>query len=136
MAIKTNHADVYLAKSEMERDYLRRICHLAPEKIIVAPPVSSRPPRVLRRSTRWLVFFTEPYASSGWRSDEVYRDLLPRLCALAQTCGLKLVFKLHPFETIKGHRRMLRRLVPVHERQIEVLAGPPSDQLRNNTRFA
>ena len=137
MAFKTNHADVYLAKSEMERDYLRRICRLAPEKIVVAPPpVSSKPPHVLRRSARWLVFFTEPYASSGWRSDEVYRDLLPRLCALAQTCGLKLVFKLHPFESIKGHRKMLRRLVPSHERQIQVLAGPPSDQLWSNTRFA
>jgi len=136
MAIKTNHPDVYLAKSEMERDYLRRICRLAPEKIVVAPPVSSKPPRVLRRSARWLVFFTEPYASSGWRSDELYRDLLPRLYALAQTCGLELVFKLHPFESIKGHRKMLRRLVPQHERQIEVLAGPPSDQLWRNTRFA
>jgi hypothetical protein len=136
MAIKTNHADVHLAKSEIERDYLLRICRLAPEKIVVAPPVSSKPPRMLRGSARWLVFFTEPYASSGWRSDEVYRDLLPRLCALAQTCGLKLVFKLHPFESIKGHRKMLRRLVPQHERQIEVLAGPPSDQLWSNTRFA
>jgi hypothetical protein len=136
MAIKTNHADVYLAKSEMERDYLRRICRLAPEKIVVAPPMSSKPPRVLRHSARWLVFFTEPYASSGWRSDEIYRDLLPRLCTLAQTCGLKLVFKLHPFESIKRHRKMLRRLVPQYERQIEVVAGPPSDQLWGDTRFA
>jgi hypothetical protein len=136
MAIKTNHADVYLAKSEMERDYLLRICRLAPEKIVVAPSVSSKPLRVPRRSAPWLVFFTEPYANSGWRSDEVYRDLLPRLCALAQTCGLKLVFKLHPFESIRGHRKMLRRLVPQYEGQIEVLAGPPSDQLWNNMRFA
>jgi len=136
MAIKTNHADVYLAKSEMERDYLRRVCSLAPAKIVVAPPVASKPPRVAGRSAPWLVFFTEPYASNGWRSDEVYRDLLPRLCALAHTCGLTLVFKLHPFESIRGHRKMLRRLVPQHERQIEVLAGPPSDQLWNNTRFA
>ena len=136
MAIKTNHADVYLAKSEMERDYLRRICRLAPEKIVVAPPMSSKPPHVSRHSARWLVFFTEPYASSGWRSDEVYRDLLPRLCTLAQTCGLKLVFKLHPFESIKRHRKMLRRLVPQYERQIEVVAGPPSDQLWGDTRFA
>jgi hypothetical protein len=137
MAIKVNHADHYLVKSEMERDYLSRICKVPPGKtVIVAPPVLSKPPRVLHRSAPWLVFFTEPYAISGWRSDEVYRDLLPRLCSLAQTCGLKLVFKLHPFESIKSHRKMLRRLVPQHERQIEVLAGPPSDQLWNNTRFA
>jgi hypothetical protein len=136
MAIKTNHADVYLAKSEMERDYLLRICSPAPKKIVVAPRTSSQPAGVDRHSAPWLVFFTEPYASSGWRSDEVYRDLLPRLCALAQTCGLKLVFKLHPFENIKGQRKMLRRLVPQYERHIEVIAGPPSDQLWNNMRFA
>lgn len=139
MAIKVNHADLYLAKSEMELDYLKRICHLAPEKIVIAPPPLSKPTPLqcaARRSAPWLVFFTEPYQSYGWRPDEVYRDLLPRLCSLAQTCRLRLVFKLHPFESIKGHRRMLRRLIPEHERQIKVLAGPPSEQLWNNTRLA
>jgi hypothetical protein len=139
MATKVNHADFYLVKNEMERDYLRRICHLAAEKIIVATPASSKSlplHRMARRSAPWLVFFTEPYPSYGWRNDEVYRDLLPRLCALARSCGLRLVFKLHPFESVKGHRRMLRRLVPEHERQIDVIAGPPSQQLWNNTRFA
>jgi hypothetical protein len=139
MAIKVNHADFYLVKSVMERDYLKRICHLAPEKMVIAAPASSKPlplQRAARRSAAWLVFFTEPYESYGWRSDEVYRDLLPRLRSLAQTCGLRLVFKLHPFESIKGHRRMLRRLLPQGEGQIEVLAGPPSDQLWNNTQLA
>lgn len=139
MAIKANHADFYLAKSEMERDYLRRICHLAPERIVIAAPASSKPAPsqvVARPSAPWLVFFTEPYRSYGWRNDEVYRDLLPRLCSLAQTCRLRLVCKLHPFESIKGHRRMLRRLIPEQEREIDVIAGPPSDQLWNNTQFA
>jgi hypothetical protein len=31
---------------------------------------------------------------------------------------------------------MFRRFVPEYERQIEVLAGPPSDELWNNTRVA
>lgn len=139
MAIKANHADFYLVKSEMEQDYLRRTCHLAPEKIVAASPVASKPAPlrgVGRRFAPWLVFFTEPYQSYGWRSDEVYRDLLPRLCSLAQTCGLKLVFKLHPFESIKGHRKMLRRIIPGQERSIEVLAGPPPDQLWNKIRCA
>jgi hypothetical protein len=139
MAIKVNHADTYLAKSEMELDYLRRTCHLAAEKVVIAAPALSKLSpfqRATRRSAPWLVFFTEPYQSYGWRSDEVYRDLLPHLCSLAQTCGLRLVFKLHPFESVKGHRRMLQRLIPEDECRIEVLAGPPSDQLWNNTRFA
>jgi len=139
MAIKTNHADVYLLKNDMEQDYLRRICKVALEKTVITATRSSRRPPLqgfARRSAPWLVFFTEPYHSSGWRSDEVYRDLLPRLCALAKSCGLRLVFKLHPFDNIKGHRKMLRRFVPEYERQIEVLAGPPADQLWNNTRVA
>jgi hypothetical protein len=139
MAMKVNHADAYLVKSEMERDYLRRVCLLAPEQTVFAAPASSKPLRpggADRRSAPWLVFFTEPYESSGWRNDEVYRDLLPRLDSLAQTCGVKLVFKLHPFESVIGHRKMLRRLLPERERQIDVLAGTPSDELWNNTRLA
>ncbi|MGD0512724.1 MAG: hypothetical protein ABSA29_05440 [Terriglobales bacterium] len=139
MAIKSNHADVYLVKNEMERDYLRRVCKVPAHKtLIVARPTSKPLPaqRVTLPSAPWLVFFTEPYLSSGWRSDEVYRDLLPRLCALAQACGLRLVFKLHPFDSIKGHRKMLRRFVPEYEYQIEVFAGPPADRLWINTRLA
>jgi len=139
MAIKANHAEFYLAKSEMERDYLKRTCHVAAEKLVIVVPSGAHPmplPRPARRSAPWLVFFSEPYQSYGWRSDEVYRDLLPRLRGLAQACGLKLVFKLHPFDSVKGYRRMLRRLIPTHAGQIEVLAGPPSDQLWNDTRLA
>jgi hypothetical protein len=139
MAIKVNHADSYLVKSEMERDYVSRICHVRLDKIAIVVPSQSQPSPLqgmARRTAPWLVFFTEPYQSYWWRRDEVYRDLLPRLWALAQTCGLRLVFKLHPFESVTGHRRMLRRLIPEHERQIEVVAGAPSDQLWNNTQFA
>jgi len=139
MAIKTNHADVYLVKNEMERDYLRRVCNVAAEKMVIAALPSSRPlpvQRIALGSASWLVFFTEPYQSSGWRTDEVYRDLFPGLCALAQTCGLELVFKLHPFDSIKGHQEILRRFVPEYERRIEVLAGPTSDELWKSTRLA
>jgi hypothetical protein len=139
MAIKTNHADVYLVKNEMERDYLRRVCKVPADKTLIVARRTSEPlpaQRVTLPSAPWLVFFTEPYLSSGWRSDEVYRDLLPRLRALAQGRGLRLVFKLHPFDSIKGHRKMLRRFVPEDEHQIEVFAGPPSDRLWINTRLA
>ena len=136
MAIKVNHADAYLAKSEIELDYLKRFCHFPPQKIAVAAPPLSTLRRTISRSTRWLVFFTEPYHGYGWRTDEVYRDLLPRLFSLAQNCGLRLVFKLHPFESIKRHREILRRLIPKNASKIDVLAGPPTEQLWNNTRLA
>jgi len=139
MAIKVNHADVYLAKSEMELDYLRRICHVASDKIVLTAPASPKPLPLqcpARHFAPWLVLFSEPYQSYEWRNDEVYRDLLPRLCFLAQTCGLKLVIKVHPFESVKGHRRMLRKLIPQHANEIEVLAGLPSDQMWSNMRLA
>jgi hypothetical protein len=139
MAIKANYADFYLVKNEMERDYLKRICQVAPEKLVVAAPARTKPNSLqwaTRRRAPWLVFFTEPYASYGWRGDEVYRDLLPRLHSLAQDCEMKLVFKLHPFETVKGCRKMLRRIISKHEREIEVLAGEASDQLWHNARVA
>jgi len=139
MALKTVQADFYLTRSEMERDYLIQKCHVAREKVVAgslagAPaPVRTVTPRT---KGRWLVFFTEPYQNSGWRSHEVYRDLLPRLCSLSETCGLKLVFKLHPFESVRGHRRMLRRIMGHRVREIDVIDGPPSDELWQNTRVA
>lgn len=68
--------------------------------------------------------------------EEVYRDLLPKLWSLAESRGLKLVFKIHPFESVKGHRRMLRRYLPRQEAEIGVIAGAPSAQLWRNIRFA
>jgi hypothetical protein len=55
---------------------------------------------------------------------------------LAKTCGLQLVFKLHPFESEKGHRRWLRRYLPQEESEICVSSGPPTAELWQKTRFA
>ncbi len=141
MAIKKPHADFYLAKGEMERDYLVRICRVAPQQIILgAPPTpntSSIEPHERQSDRPWLVFFTEPYHAAGWRTGEVFRELLPRLTALARACGLELVFKLHPFESVEAHRRLLRRHLPKSEAaRIRILAGVPSAELWRNTRFA
>ncbi|HTJ86865.1 MAG TPA: hypothetical protein VL349_06370 [Terriglobales bacterium] len=128
MAIKNQHADLYLAKGEMERDYLVRGCQVAPERIVIGAPVSvaSQPLKNEEKTNQnWLVFFTEPYHTTGWRMEEVYRDLLPRLLSLARECGLQLVFKLHPFESLKGQKRILRRLLPKKEaREIAIVTGP------------
>lgn len=112
MALTSHDADFYIAKSEMESDYMDRVCGIDRKKILSVAPMcspasNSEMPSQLEKS--WLVFFSEPYEASGWRGDEVYRDLLPHLFALAETCGLKLVFKLHPFETANGHRKLLLR---------------------------
>jgi hypothetical protein len=133
MAIKKQYADFYLAKGEMEKDYLLRICQLAPERITVGGPafVGPMPSKSENKTARnWLVFFTEPYHSMGWRIEEVYRDLLPRLVSLGRECHLELVFKLHPFESIKGHKRILNRILPPDEaRQVRTIAGPMNSEL-------
>jgi hypothetical protein len=138
MAIQARHGDFYLAKNEMERDYLARVCGLDPSGIALES--ASRANLSAWQATRqsdagWLVFFSQPLPSLGWRTEETYRDLLPRLCSVAQNSGLRLVFKLHPFESVKEYRRMLRRLVPGREK-IELLAGPPSEYMWSNTRAA
>jgi hypothetical protein len=140
MTFKTLVADFYLAKSEMEHDYLIHTCEVPREKVVSSGPDGTRAAASEtnpERSERSCVcFFTEPYEAGGWRSEEVYIDLLPRLCSLAQSCGLKLVFKLHPFESIRGHRKKLQRILGRQAREIEVIAGPPTSDLWRKTKFA
>ncbi len=160
MAVKVLHADHYLAKGEIERDYLVRACEVPSERVVLGGQGATlamarlKSPALSREvvdesgdeSRRkasggssgppWLVFFTEPYGAAGWRNDEVYQELLPRVWSLAQSLGLKLVFKLHPFESVRGQRRMLRKYLPAQEAEIGVIAGETSPQLWSNTRLA
>ena len=140
MAVKVPYADIYLAKGEIERDYLLRSCGVPAGKVVLGGQgLPSRPDAAKPAappSEPWLVFFTEPYQAAGWRIEEVYRDLLPKLWSLSQTCKLKLVFKIHPFESVRGHRRVLRKYLPEHEARVGVIAGAPSPQLWRNIRFA
>jgi hypothetical protein len=137
MSVKPLIADFYLAKGELERDYLLDTCRADPERIVMAGPRQIFPGPAASTERPWLVFFSEPYASAGWRMDEVYKDLLPPLCALARQCGLKLVFKLHPFESIKGHRNLLRKLLPQDQlAEIHWIVGPSTAELWSKIRFA
>jgi hypothetical protein len=128
-------ADSYLAKSEMERDYLEKFCHLEAAKILpLTPAVSDRAKDRGRPNSSWLTFFTEPYRISGWRSDEICRELLPILGSLAERCQLKLILKIHPFESAKDYRRKL--LGRAMSRKVQILSGPPTAHLWEETRFA
>jgi hypothetical protein len=141
MALKIPHGDTYLAKGEIESDYLLKRCGVDPEKVVVGgqglqPALDAGKPGPLHSGEPWLVFFTEPYRAAGWREEPVYAELLPGLWGLAQSCGIKLVFKLHPFESVKGFRRILRKYLPTREKRIGVIGGPASAQLWGNTRIA
>jgi len=140
MAIQTPPADFYIAKTEIEHDYLHRVCQIPEEKILggnSGAALPSRPTLRDKKSNRpWLVFFSEPYRTSYWRTDEIYAELLPPLFDLAQNLGLKLVLKIHPFESVKDHRRRLRRYLPEDASRVQVIAGPPTAELWRSTRLA
>jgi capsule polysaccharide modification protein KpsS len=59
------------------------------------------------------------------------------LLAVARECGLELVFKLHPFESAVGHRRMLRRYLDAQTTAaIRIIVGPSPPQLWQLTKCA
>jgi hypothetical protein len=137
--LKELRCDTYLAKNEMERDYLLRMCGLPPEKVALgapAPAPSDSPQNDGPSDPARLVLFSEPYEISGLRTEEVYRELLPPLCRLARQTGRGVVLKLHPFESLSQRTRMVRNLLPEADfKRVTVVEGPLSQSLLSNTWF-
>jgi hypothetical protein len=117
----------YLAKGEMERDYLERICGIEASRIRIGAPSSPGRERasVWSEAAPWITFFTEPYESDLWRAEAVYREVLPRLCALARGAGKAVVLKLHPFESAGQRRRLVKRILPEGDRKLVSLTDAP-----------
>jgi hypothetical protein len=137
--IKKNHADVVLAKGRMEHDYLTRVCGLREDQVEIRGPaqsVSPAPQRTGKARRLWIVFFSEPYEIVGGRTDEFYRDLLPPLANLAEETGRELVIKLHPMESARERRRLVKKIEPVRHRNIRVVSGLLSEELLQQTWFA
>jgi hypothetical protein len=137
--LKDFPCDVYLAKTEAERDYLVRICRLPEDRIAIgAPPTTAQ---VLSESKRHgegtsVIFFSEPYEVYGMRGEEVYRELLPALCRVARENGRDVIVKLHPFESRKHRCRLIREILGTADRQVvRVLSGPLTDELLSKTWF-
>lgn len=131
--------DTYLAKNEMERDYLLRVCGLSPEKVVLGAPASAPndpPQNGARSDLARLVLFSEPYENFGMRAEEVYGELLPPLCRLARETGRGIVLKVHPFESLSQRTSMVRNLLPQEDfKRITVVEGPLSQHLLSNTWF-
>jgi hypothetical protein len=125
--------DRYLAKSEMERDYLLRVCGLPAERIVMGAPssgdVRSGKEGQSPRETS-VVFFSEPYEAAGMRAHEVYRELLPSLCRVARETGHGLILKLHPFESLSQRRTIVRDiLTPADCELVRIVDGPLTTEL-------
>src|SRR5438445_1407557 len=133
---KRSHADVILAKGKMEQDYLVRVCGVPNVNVEIGAPANCSPTSVrqARDSAPFTTFFSEPYEVASARTDEFYRDLLPRLADLALKAGRKLVVKLHPFESRRERQRLINRILTAEQQQIAtVVSGALSEDLLQRT---
>jgi hypothetical protein len=134
--VKQSRADLLLAKSEMERDYLVRACKVPEDRIRVAAPIIKAPDGCEKCKSS-IVFFSEDYEASGARSEEFYLEVLPPLLKLAKVHGKELVVKLHPAESLRDRRRILKKVLARDERRkLHILAGPLTDELMRKIWFA
>ena len=133
---KRSHADVILAKGKMEQDYLVRVCGVPNVNVEIGAPADWSPTCVRRDgdSAPFITFFSEPYEVASARTDEFYRDLLPRLADLALKAGRKLVVKLHPFESRRERQRLINRILTAEQQDVATLvSGTLSEDLLQKT---
>src|SRR5437867_5980954 len=133
---KQNHADVILAKGKMEQDYLVRVLGVPEENVEIGAPANCSPTSVrpARDCAPFTTFFSEPYEVASARTDEFYRDLLPRLADMALKTGRKLVVKLHPFESRPERKRLIKKVLSREQQAITTLvSGTLSENLLQKT---
>jgi hypothetical protein len=136
--LKRLSSDFYLAKSEMERDYLLRVCHLPAERVLVGAPVEPNPLRTATQGADQssIIFFSEPAESFGGRTEEVYRELIPPLLQIADKHRRTLILKLHPFENARERSRLLESaLGPERRAKVKIVSGPLSAELLETAWF-
>jgi hypothetical protein len=136
MAFKNLRFSTYLAKGEMELDYLKRICRVDAERIRIGAPSSAPTGKVSvwDHAAPWITFFAEPYESDLWRVEPIYREVLPRLCAAARKSGKIVVLKLHPFESARQRSRLVRRtLGRDDQRLVKIMDAPLSGEILEKT---
>jgi hypothetical protein len=135
MAFKNPRFSNYLAKGEMERDYLERICGVEASRIRIgaAAPVETRfaaSPAAeetgqARERAPAITFFTEPYETDFWRVEAIYREVLPRLCSAARRSGRTVVLKLHPFESARQRRKLVKCILSEDDRNLVSISDAP-----------
>jgi hypothetical protein len=129
-------SDTYLAKGEMESDYLANECEVPRERIFVGAPQGWYFTAEAEGGTH-IVFFSEPYELYHGRPEALYSELLPRLCAIARERGRKVMVKLHPFESLTARSQLVGRVLTSYERDlVEVTDVPLSDELLRKIWFS
>jgi hypothetical protein len=135
--VKDLDCSLYLAKSEMERDYLTRLCRLPAERIALAAPRRERVATQLdRKHADAIVLFSEPYENAGARGRDIYAELLPRLATLARQRGGRVIVKLHPFESAAARFSFIRSVIPAADQPLfSVIDGPLTTSLFTQAWF-
>ncbi len=138
MAFKNPRFSTYLAKGEMERDYLERACGVDGGRIRIGAAAAAAPGQenasLWSEDAPWITFFTEPYETDFWRAEAIYREVLPRLCAAARGSGKAVILKLHPFESARQRRRLVKRTLNERDRKlVSVTDAPLSGEILRNT---
>jgi hypothetical protein len=135
-------SETYLAKGEMESDYLVQECRIPRERIVIGgPPGPDFAARGEGVATH-IAFFSEPYELYYGRTETLYRELLPRLCAIAREHGRKVMVKLHPFESLAERSQLVERvltdadLTDNDRKLVEVIADPLSERMLRKIWFS
>ena len=137
LIFKEPYADVFLARGQMEREFMAG-CGIPAEKIVVGaaaanPPLLPDPDRDRNGS---IVFFSQPYEIYGGRALEAYREILPALCDIAQKHKRKVLVKLHPFESRRERHSFVRAVLsPAQQRLVEIADARFAAELFPETWF-
>ncbi|HKW16137.1 MAG TPA: hypothetical protein VJO35_01380 [Terriglobales bacterium] len=135
--LAASRADVFLAKGPMERDYLLSRCGLPRRQIEIGAPQSVPTRSGGPQAKSSIVFFSEDYEVTGARVDDFYRDVLRPLAGIARETGKELVLKLHPAESLRDRRRVLKRIFPDGgAEQVRIIDGPLTDNLLRKVWYA
>jgi hypothetical protein len=127
---KASLADSYLVKGRMEGDYLQQVSNVGADRVWVAAPGKNTDAAPGDHSQGMLTFFSQLYEVEGGRADVIYQELLPRLYSTAQQVGRRLVIKLHPFESLRARKALVKEILPgTARRYVDVLSDVSPEQV-------
>lgn len=135
---KRSHADVVLAKGEIEQDYLVRMCGLPPKLVEIGAPAA--PTNLCNESDGEdkpiIAYFSEPYELTRGRPRDFYQDVLPSLADLAVSNRRGLVIKLHPSESVAERNRLVEQVLnPGQRRVTRIVSGALQSELLDRVWF-
>lgn len=134
-AFRATSADIILAKGKMEEDYLIKFCGMDKKKVTISAPPRPSTSRQVGLQRRFVVFFSEPYEAIGGRAELVYRQILPHLAETAKVHDRKLVIKLHPFESFRGRKALVRHVLEGINLDVRIIDAPLSEALLQECWF-